>query len=71
MFGNLLRESGVTERLKKTAGGPMLDIVTILLGLVVGATMSAGAFLTTRTLGILVLARVYRAYFVSYAMAGV
>ncbi|MFH1764498.1 MAG: sodium ion-translocating decarboxylase subunit beta, partial [Gemmatimonadota bacterium] len=31
MFGNLLRESGVTERLKKTAGGPMIDIVTILL----------------------------------------
>ena len=41
MFGNLLRESGVTERLKKTAGGPMIDIVTILLGLAVGATMSA------------------------------
>jgi oxaloacetate decarboxylase beta subunit len=58
MFGNLLRESGVTERLKKTAGGPLLDIVTILLGLVVGATMSAEAFLTTRTLGILVLGAV-------------
>jgi len=58
MFGNLLRESGVTERLKKTAGGPMLDVVTILLGLVVGATMSAEAFLTIRTLGILVLGAV-------------
>ncbi|MBT8397105.1 MAG: sodium ion-translocating decarboxylase subunit beta [Gemmatimonadetes bacterium] len=58
MFGNLLRESGVTERLKKTAGGPMIDIVTILLGIVVGATMSAEAFLTTRTLGILVLGAV-------------
>jgi len=55
MFGNLLRESGVTERLKKTAGGPMIDIVTILLGLVVGATMSAAAFLTPQTLMILVL----------------
>ena len=58
MFGNLLRESGVTERLKKTAGGPMIDIVTILLGLVVGATMSAEAFLTTQTLVILVLGAV-------------
>jgi oxaloacetate decarboxylase beta subunit len=58
MFGNLLRESGVTERLKKTAGGPMIDIVTILLGIVVGATMSADAFLTPQTLGILVLGAV-------------
>ncbi len=58
MFGNLLRESGVTERLKKTAGGPMIDIVTILLGIVVGATMSAEAFLTTQTLMILVLGAV-------------
>jgi len=58
MFGNLLRESGVTERLKKTAGGPMIDIVTILLGLVVGATMSAAKFLTPQTLSILVLGAV-------------
>ncbi len=58
MFGNLLRESGVTERLKKTAGGPMIDIVTILLGIVVGATMSAEAFLTAQTLMILVLGAV-------------
>ncbi len=55
MFGNLIRESGVTERLKKTAGGPMTDIVTILLGLVVGATMPAEAFLTWETIQILVL----------------
>ena len=55
MFGNLIRESGVTERLKKTAGGPMTDIVTILLGLVVGATMPAEAFLTWETIKILVL----------------
>jgi len=58
MFGNLLRESGVTERLKKTAGGPMIDIVTILLGIVVGATMSAAAFLIPQTLMILVLGAV-------------
>jgi carboxybiotin decarboxylase len=55
MFGNLLRESGVTDRLKKTAGGPMIDIVTILLGLAVGATMGAAHFLTYRTILIMVL----------------
>jgi carboxybiotin decarboxylase len=32
MFGNLLRESGVTDRLAKTASGPLINIVTILLG---------------------------------------
>ncbi|MGB2957639.1 MAG: sodium ion-translocating decarboxylase subunit beta, partial [Bacteroidota bacterium] len=37
MFGNLIRESGVTERLRKTAGGAMIDIVTIFLGVAVGA----------------------------------
>jgi carboxybiotin decarboxylase len=39
MFGNLIRESGVTDRLKKTAGGALIDIVTIFLGIAVGATM--------------------------------
>jgi carboxybiotin decarboxylase len=58
MFGNLLRESGVTERLKKTAGGPMIDVVTLLLGLVVGATMGAENFLTVQTLMIMVLGAV-------------
>jgi carboxybiotin decarboxylase len=58
MFGNLIRESGVTERLKKTAGGPMIDIVTILLGLVVGGTMGAENFLTAQTIMILVLGAV-------------
>jgi carboxybiotin decarboxylase len=58
MFGNLIRESGVTERLKKTAGGPMIDIVTILLGLVVGGTMGAENFLTYQTIMILVLGMV-------------
>jgi oxaloacetate decarboxylase beta subunit len=62
MFGNLLRECGVTERLKKTAGGPMIDIVTILLGLVVGATMSAAKFLTPQTIMILVLGAVAFAF---------
>lgn len=58
MFGNLLRESRVTERLKKTAGGPLIDVVTIFLGLTVGATMDAAHFLTHRTLLILVLGAV-------------
>ena len=48
MFGNLLRECGVTERLRKTAGGSLIDIVTIFLGLAVGATMDAEHFLTHR-----------------------
>ena len=38
MFGNLLKESGVTQRLSTTAGGPLINIVTIFLGLVVGIT---------------------------------
>jgi len=50
MFGNLIRESGVTERLKKTAGGSLIDIVTIFLGISVGATMEADRFLATETL---------------------
>jgi carboxybiotin decarboxylase len=58
MFGNLLRESGVTERLRKTASGPMIDIVTILLGLAVGATMGAENFLTPSTLLIMGLGAV-------------
>ena len=58
MFGNLLRESGVTERLRKTASGPMIDIVTILLGLAVGATMGAENFLTPSTLLIMALGAV-------------
>jgi carboxybiotin decarboxylase len=58
MFGNLLREAGVTDRLAKTAGGTLVDIATIFLGLVVGATMTGTSFLTGRTLGILVLGAV-------------
>jgi oxaloacetate decarboxylase beta subunit len=53
MFGNLIRESGVTDRLKKTAGGPMIDIVTIFLGTAVGATMGASYFLKLDTIAIL------------------
>jgi len=44
-FGNLLKESGVTKRLADTAKGPLIDIVTILLGLTVGASTQADVFL--------------------------
>lgn len=50
MFGNLIRESGVTDRLKKTAGGALIDIVTIFLGIAVGATMDGERFLNPQTL---------------------
>jgi carboxybiotin decarboxylase len=58
MFGNLIRESGVTDRLKKTAGGALIDIVTIFLGISVGATMESSNFLTYQTLMILGLGAV-------------
>lgn len=50
MFGNLLRESGVVTRLTQTAGGPLMDIVTIFLGLSVGASMQAESFLSYKPL---------------------
>lgn len=49
-FGNILRESGVTSRLAKTASNAMTDIVTILLGLTVGASTQADKFLNVETL---------------------
>jgi oxaloacetate decarboxylase beta subunit len=55
MFGNLLRESGVTDRLFKTAGGALINIVTIFVGITVGATMEGATFLQPQTLFILVL----------------
>ncbi len=55
MFGNLLKESGVTERLSKTAANELINIVTIFLGLSVGSKMVAENFLVTKTLMILVL----------------
>ena len=54
-FGNLLKESGVTGRLAKTAANALLDICTILLGVAVGASTSAGAFLTKQSVLIFVL----------------
>lgn len=45
-FGNLLKESGVTRRLAETARGPLIDVITILLGVTVGASTQATQFLT-------------------------
>ncbi|MFP4075962.1 MAG: sodium ion-translocating decarboxylase subunit beta [Halochromatium sp.] len=55
MFGNLLRESGVVERLSRAAQNEIINIVTIMLGLAVGSRLSADKFLAIETLGILVL----------------
>ncbi|MCX6239888.1 MAG: sodium ion-translocating decarboxylase subunit beta [Bacteroidia bacterium] len=54
-LGNLLKESTVTRRLADTAKGPMIDIVTILIGLTVGASTQASNFLTVKSLGIFFL----------------
>jgi oxaloacetate decarboxylase beta subunit len=54
-FGNLLKESGVTKRLATTAGGPLIDIVTILIGLTVGASTQADTFLTGESITVFVL----------------
>ena len=54
-LGNLLRESLVTDRLAKTAQTTFIDIVTILLGVTVGAKTSASSFLTLQTIGVFIL----------------
>jgi carboxybiotin decarboxylase len=54
-FGNILKESGVTNRLANTAKGQMIDIVTISLGLTVGASTQADVFLTPQSILIFVL----------------
>ena len=55
MFGNLLTESGVVDRLAGAAKNEMINIVTILLGLSVGSKLGADKFLAAETLGILAL----------------
>jgi carboxybiotin decarboxylase len=55
MFGNLLKESGVTERLAQTARTSLIDTVTILLGFSVGTSTQAQTFLTSQSLGIFAL----------------
>ena len=55
MLGNLWKESGVAERLRQTAQNELLNIVTIMLGISVGATATAKAFINAQTLKILVM----------------
>lgn len=55
MLGNLLRESGVTERLSKTASNELINIITIFLGVCVGAATRADIFLTPKTIFIVIL----------------
>lgn len=55
MLGNLFRECGVVDRLSKTAGNELINIVTILLGLGVGSKLAANQFLTVETIGIIAL----------------
>ncbi len=55
MFGNLLREAGVVDRLSKTAQNELINIVTIFLGLTVGATTRGEVFLTLSTIYIILL----------------
>lgn len=62
MFGNLIRETGVTERLSKGAQNELNNIVVIFLGLTVGAKASAEYFLTTETIMIVVLGLVAFAF---------
>lgn len=58
MFGNILKEVGVVDRLSRTAQNEIINIVTIFLGLAVGSKLSADKFLTLDTLGILALGAV-------------
>ena len=55
MLGNLLKESGVCDRLAKTAENELMNIITIFLGVTVGATAAASNFLSAQTLGIIAL----------------
>ena len=55
MLGNLFRESGVTERLSKTVQNELMNIVTIFLGVTVGATATAATFLSWQTIKIVVM----------------
>ncbi len=55
MFGNLVRECGVTERLSKSAQNELANLVTLLLGITIGSTMSAEKFLNLQTLAIIAM----------------
>ena len=55
MMGNLMKESGVVERITKTAGNELMNIITIFLGFSVGCTTNASTFLTLQTVEIIIL----------------
>ena len=55
MLGNLMKETGVVERITKTAGNELMNIITIFLGFSVGCTTNASTFLTLQTVEIIVL----------------
>ena len=55
MMGNLMKESGVVERITKTAGNELMNIITIFLGFSVGCTTNAATFLNIQTVEIIVL----------------
>lgn len=55
MLGNIFKESGVVERISKTAQNELMNIITIFLGVTVGATATGEVFLTPKTLGIIAL----------------
>ena len=55
MFGNLIRECGVLERLSKSAQNELANLVTLLLGITIGSTMTADKFLTSATMKIMAL----------------
>jgi len=68
MFGNLLRECGVVERLSNTAQNELMNIVVIILGLAVGSTMPGDVFLQFETIAIFILGLVA---FISATIAGI
>ena len=65
MLGNLMKESGVVERLTKMAQNELMNIITLFLGVTVGATATASSFLSAQTIGIIVLGLI--AFFFSTA----
>ena len=65
MFGNLIRECGVLEKLSKAAQNELSNIVTLLLGISVGATMTADKFLTPQTLLIMIFIVRYFFYIIA------
>jgi sodium ion-translocating decarboxylase beta subunit len=69
-FGNLLRVSGVTDRLGQSAGGVFIDVLTFLLGIIVGSLMPAEVFLKPQTLAIIGLAIIAFAFSTAGGLLG-